>query len=219
MAMLASITDTLTTAVGDHGLVAVFLLMAVDAILPIGGEIVMLFAGVLAAGALQQRATLLGIDLGSGFGAYVALVAAGTIGSLVGGLVGWLIGVRGGQALIERHGRWLHLGPERMARAEGWFEHFGTWAVLVGRLTPLVRSFISIPAGIFRTPFPSYVVLTLLGSLLWCFAFAGAGWALGGSWEKFHHGFRYADYAAVAAVVIGAAVLLGRRRMAVSRAR
>jgi membrane protein DedA with SNARE-associated domain len=210
MAMLASITDTLTTAVGDHGLVAVFLLMAVDAVLPIGGEIVMLFAGVLAAGALQQRATLLGIDLGSGFGAYVALVAAGTIGSLVGGLVGWLIGVRGGQALIERHGRWLHLGPERMARAEGWFEHFGTWAVLVGRLTPLVRSFISIPAGILGSRLGPYAVLTTIASLIWCLVFAGIGWAAGSQWESVHAKLHYLDYAVVVAVIAAVGFLAVR---------
>jgi membrane protein DedA with SNARE-associated domain len=89
--------------------------------------------------------------------------------------------------------------------------------VLLGRLTPVVRSFVSIPAGIFRVPLPRYTVLTLIGSAVWCFAFAGAGWAAGASWESFHSGFRYADVA-VAAFVLGAAGWLGWRLLRTRRA-
>lgn len=210
--MLASLTDTLTNAVGDHGVVAVFLLMAVDAILPIGGEIVMLFAGVLAAGALQQRATLFGVDLGHGLGAYLALVAAGTLGSFVGGLAGWLIGARGGRALLERHGRWLHLGPDRMARAEAWFERFGTWAVLLGRLTPLVRSFIAIPAGVLGSRLAPYAALTILASAIWCVVFAAIGWAAGSQWESVHAKLHYLDDVVVVAVVAVVGVVAVRWR-------
>jgi membrane protein DedA with SNARE-associated domain len=217
--MLASLTDTLTTAVGDHGVVAVFLLMAVDAVLPIGGEIVMLFAGVLAAGALRQRATLLGLDLGRGLGAYLALVAAGTLGSLAGGLAGWLIGARGGRTLLERHGRWLHLGPQRVDRAEAWFARFGTWAVLFGRLTPLVRSFISIPAGVLGSRLGPYAALTLLASAIWCLVFGAIGWAAGSQWESVHAKLHYLDYAVVVgvvAVVAAVAVRWHRTRSAVA---
>jgi membrane protein DedA with SNARE-associated domain len=215
----AGLTSQLTHWIAHQGVYAVFALMACDALLPVGGELIMLYAGVLAAGAVAgESASAFGIHLHSGAESFVVLALAGSLGYLFGAIVGWVIGMRGGRPLVERHGRMLHLGPATLDRAERWFDRHGRSAVFVGRITPVVRSFISIPAGIFRTPFASYVVLTLLGSLLWCFAFAGAGWALGGSWEKFHHGFRYADYAAVAAVVIGAAVLLGRRRMALSRA-
>ena len=74
----------------------------------------------------------------------------------------------------------------------------------------MVRSFISIPAGVFRTPMPIYLPLTLAGSAIWCFGFAAAGWALGGSWESFHQSFRYADYATVVAVVLVVALLIVR---------
>lgn len=84
--------------------------------------------------------------------------------------------------------------------------------MLVGRVTPLVRSFISIPAGVLGSRFASYTLLTFLGSLLWCFGFAGAGWALGSRWETFHHGFRFADYATAALVVTAGAVALWRWR-------
>ena len=81
--------------------------------------------------------------------------------------------------------------------------------MFLGRITPVMRSFISIPAGVFRARFAPYVWLTLLGSAVWCFAFAGAGWAAGASWESFHHAFRFVDYVVALAVVVLAA-LLGR---------
>src|SRR6188472_4479659 len=117
------------------GVYAVFALMAVDALLPVGGELVMLYAGALAAGALAGQApALLGWHPATGLEAYVVLAAAGTLGYLFGSLVGWAIGVRGGRPLLERHGRRLHLKPGNLQRAERWFDRFGLWAVFVGRL-------------------------------------------------------------------------------------
>jgi membrane protein DedA with SNARE-associated domain len=139
---------------------------------------------------------------------YLAIVAAGTIGYLVGSMAGWWIGDRGGRPLLAQHGRWFHLDKGNLDRAERWFYRWEDWAVLVGRLTPVIRSFISIPAGIFGTPFRRYVVLTLIGSAIWCFAFAGAGWAAGASWESFHQGFRFADYVVGAFVVLAAAAIV-----------
>jgi membrane protein DedA with SNARE-associated domain len=201
----------LTDWIADHGVAAVFLLMAVDAVLPAGGELVMLFAGALAAGAVSDsRVTLFGQALTSGLESYVALVAAGTLGYVSGSVIGWLIGVRGGRGLVDRHGGKLHLGPARFAKAERWFARFGPAAVFLGRLTPLVRSFVSIPAGVLRFPFWPYLTLTFAASLLWAVAFASAGWALGDQWEKVHHAFRYADYVAVLAILLLAAVILRR---------
>jgi membrane protein DedA with SNARE-associated domain len=85
--------------------------------------------------------------------------------------------------------------------------------VFLGRITPVVRSFISIPAGVFASPLAPYTLLTLLGSMVWCFAFAGVGWAVADRWESFHRNFRYADYAAVALLLaLAGAALLHRRR-------
>ena len=203
-------TSQLTTWIADHGVYAVFALMAIDAVLPFGGELVMLYAGVVAAGAIAGAdVTILGVHAATGLESYLVLAAAGTLGSLAGALIGWAIGARGGRPLVERRGSWLHLGPERFARAEDWFERYGGRAVFVGRLTPIVRSFISIPAGVLGIPLGIYVALTLLASLIWCFGFAAAGWAAGGTWETIHHDFRYADYAAVAVLLalIAAAIL------------
>ena len=214
--VLASLTGRLTSWIGHHGAYAVFAIMAVDALLPVGGELTMLYAGALAAGAIAgQHPVLLGHQLQTGLESYLVLAAAGTLGYLVGALIGWAIGRWGGHALLERHGRWLHLTPENVERADRWFERHGRAAVFLGRLTPVVRSFISIPAGTLESPLGPYTVLTLAGSAIWCFAFAGAGWALGSSYEQVHHAFRYVDILAVAvagAVAALAALLVLRRR-------
>jgi membrane protein DedA with SNARE-associated domain len=205
-----AVTSQLTTWIADHSVYAVFALMAIDAVLPFGGELVMLYAGVVAAGAIAGAdVTILGIHAATGLESYLVLATAGTLGSLAGALIGWAIGASGGRPLVERHGSRLHLGPRRFARAEDWFERYGGRAVFVGRLTPIVRSFISIPAGVLGIPLGIFVALTLLASLVWCFGFAAAGWAAGGTWETIHHDFRYADYAAVAVVLalIAAAIL------------
>src|SRR5262245_22877877 len=141
-------TAQLTDWIAAHGLVAIFVLMAIDAVLPAGGELVMLFGGALAAGAIA----------GHDGPSLVTVIAAGTLGYLAGSIAGWAIGRVGGTPLIQRHGRWLHLGPERFARAERWFDRYGSAFVLFGRLTPLVRSFVSIPAGVLEYPFGRYVL-------------------------------------------------------------
>jgi membrane protein DedA with SNARE-associated domain len=212
--VLASITGQLTSWIGQHGAYAVFAIMAVDALLPVGGELTMLFAGALAAGAIAgEHPVLLGHTMQTGLESYVVLSIAGTVGYLVGALVGWAIGVWGGHALLERHGRWLHVTPDNLDRAERWFDRHGRAAVFLGRLTPVVRSFISIPAGALESPLGAYTALTLAGSAIWCFGFAGAGWALGSSYESVHHAFRYVDVLAVAgvAVVLVAGLILHRR--------
>ena len=205
---IAGVTAVLTDLVSQHGVLAVFALMAVDALLPVGGELIMLLAGALAAGAIGQGAA----GVGTGATAYVALASAGTFGYLAGAVIGWAVGRRGGRELIARHGRWLHLGPRRMRDAEAWFDRHGRSAILLGRLTPLVRSFVSVPAGVLGAPLGPYVALTALGSAIWCCAFAAAGWALGANWETLHSAFRYVDVVAVAAVVAAATWLTLRRR-------
>src|SRR5689334_8449422 len=104
-------TTQLTNWVADHGLLAVFVLMAIDAVLPAGGELVMLFGGALAAGAIAGHT---GPSL-------IAIILAGTLGYLSGSLVGWAIGRAGGRPLVDRYGKWFHLSPQRFERAEHWF--------------------------------------------------------------------------------------------------
>ncbi len=210
--LLASLSSSLTTFVRDHGLTAVFVLMLVDAVFPAASELVMVVGGALAAGAFGVSVSLFGTQIAAGFWSYAAIALAGTIGYLLGGILGWGIGLYGGRPLLEKHGRWFHLSPANFARAERWFEEKGDWAVFVGRITPVVRSFVSIPAGVFRIDFWRYTVLTAIGSALWCFAFAGAGWAAGRSYERFHQDFRYVEYLVVAGLLAGAVYLVVRLR-------
>jgi membrane protein DedA with SNARE-associated domain len=202
--VLTDITDAVTSAIGDYGLYAVFVLMLVDAVFPTASEVVMVYGGAVASGAFAgQDVVLFGSTIDEGVPAYVAIALAGTIGYTIGSAIGWLIGLYGGRPYLERHGRWLHLDKEKLDRAERWFERWEDWAVFLGRLTPVVRSFVSIPAGVMETPFVRYILLTLAGSAIWCFAFAGAGYLAGDNWEDFHHAFRFADYLVAAAVIGG----------------
>jgi membrane protein DedA with SNARE-associated domain len=217
--VLTEVTDAVTSAIGDYGLYAVFLLMLVDAVLPAASEVVMVYGGAVASGAFAgQDVVFFGSTIEEGFPAYLAIALAGTIGYTIGSILGWALGLYGGRPYLERHGRWLHLDERKLDRAEQWFERWEDWAVFLGRLTPVVRSFVSIPAGVMETPIVRYTLLTLAGSAIWCFAFAGAGYLAGESWEDFHHAFRYLDYVVAAAIVGGAAWLvlrwLRRRRAA-----
>ena len=150
----------MTSWLAHYGVFAIFILMMIDAVFPAASELVMLYGGALASGALTHEVDVLGWQV-TGFAAYLAVVLAGVLGYQLGSIGGWWIGNRGGLPFLERHGRWLHLTPERLERAERWFERWDGWAVLVGRLTPVARSFISIPAGVFEMPFGRYNVLTL----------------------------------------------------------
>ncbi|MHB8642375.1 MAG: DedA family protein [Gaiellaceae bacterium] len=210
--LLASLTSSVTSYVRDHGLEAVFLLMLVDAVFPAASELVMVVGGALAAGAFGGNVSLFGTHLSHGLWAFVAVALAGTFGYLVGAIAGWAIGRYGGRPLLETHGRWFHLSSEQLDRAERWFDRWQGWAVLLGRLTPLVRSFVSIPAGIFRVGLGRYTVLTVVGSAIWAFALAGVGWGVGSSYDSFNKGFEVVEIALVAGLLLLAAYWVLRRR-------
>jgi membrane protein DedA with SNARE-associated domain len=202
---------SITSQVGDHGLAAVFVLMAIAAVLPIGSELVMLYGGAIASGALG---TSLGHGIPHGFWSYVSIVIAGVLGNTVGAAGGWAIGDYGGHPLLARHGRWLHVTPERLEGAERWFDRFGERAAAVGFAAPIVRSFVAIPAGIFELPLRRLVLSAIVGSTVFCAALGGAGWALGKSYSRVHHDLRYAEIAIVAGVFLLIAYLVLRRRRA-----
>jgi membrane protein DedA with SNARE-associated domain len=209
--ILSELSELITSTIGDYGLYAVFLLMLIDAVLPAASELVMVYGGAVAAGAFaNQKVVLFGYTLEEGLPAYVAMALAGTIGYTIGSIGGWAIGLYGGRPYLERHGRWLHLDEAKLDRAERWFARWDSWAVFLGRLTPVVRSFVSVPAGVMESPLVRYTLLTLAGSAIWCFAFAGAGYFAGDRWEDFHHAFRYIEYVVAAVIVAGMAWLVVR---------
>src|SRR5919201_460111 len=169
---VAGVTSTLTSLIGDHGVYAVFLLMIVAAVLPAASELTMLYAGAVASGAFADaHVVLFGSRLHSHAAAYVVIAVAGLLGNLVGAVGGWLIGTYA-EPWLERRGRLLHVTPERLRRARRWFDRFGGVAVPVGFMTPGVRSFVAIPAGIGRMPLGRFLVYAFVGCAVFCFGLA-----------------------------------------------
>ena len=209
--MLASISETLVNEtshfVREAGLPGIFALMAISsACIPIPSEVVMLFAGFAVADPSQSAShhhlTMVGI------------VLAGLLGSMVGSWVTYAVGRGGRLELLERHGGKLHMGPAQIARADEWFQRHGEMAVLFGRVIPVVRAFVSLPAGIAKMPLGRFTAFSLIGTLPWVIGLALAGHALGGDWTSVRKGFEYVDYVVVAIVVVGIAYTIVRRHRA-----
>lgn len=208
MLLLASVTETVVNAawhfVRDAGLPGIFVLMALSsACIPVPSEVVMLFAGFVVADPAQSHShhhlTMTGI------------VLAGLIGTMAGSWIAYAVGRGGRLELLERHGAKVHMGPAQIERAERWFQRYGEPAVLWGRIVPLIRAFVSLPAGVARMPFWRFTVLSLIGSAPWVLALAFAGYEVGGEWTHIREGFQYVDYVIVALIVIGV-VYVGLRR-------
>jgi membrane protein DedA with SNARE-associated domain len=210
MLVVASISESLfnlaSEFVGETGLAAVFLLMVAEsACIPIPSEATMLFAGFAVtnpAVASNHHLTLLGI------------VLAGVLGNLIGSWIAYGVGRLGRLELIERHGHWLHLKPSHIAWADRWFQRYGAPAVFFSRMLPIIRTFISLPAGVAKMPFGRFTLLTLAGCVPWVLGLALAGEALGSEWKDARSAFEYIDYAVVVLVVLAIvnAVIRGRRR-------
>jgi membrane protein DedA with SNARE-associated domain len=210
------VTSFVSTFVGNHGLVAVFALMTIAAVLPAASELTMLYGGALASGAIAGHVVLGSHRFGSGLSAYLAVVVSGLLGNLLGSVVGWYAGRRGGQPLLERYGRFIHVTPARIGRAERWFERFEGVAVPLGFATPLVRSFVAIPAGMFEVSLRRFLPSALAGIAVFAFALAGIGWAVGASWHAARHDVDYLEIAVVVIVVALVAWLIVRSRRSIS---
>jgi membrane protein DedA with SNARE-associated domain len=209
MLVVASISESLfnlaSEFVGETGLVAVFLLMVAEsACIPIPSEATMLFAGFAVANPSQAAAhhhlTLFGI------------VAAGVLGNLIGSWIAYGVGRFGRIELIERHGHWLHVKPSHIEWADRWFQRYGGPAVFFSRMLPIIRTFISLPAGVAKMPFGRFTLYTLAGCIPWVLGLALAGEALGSEWENARKYFEYVDYAVVVLVVAAIVYAVARRR-------
>jgi membrane protein DedA with SNARE-associated domain len=204
---------SITSFVGSHGVYAVFLLMLAAALVPAASELVMVYAGAVAGGAFASaHVVLFGHRIDRPSWAYVTMAATGVIANTLGCLAGWGLGVYGGRPLLERYGRWLHVTPARVERAERWFDRFGVLAVPLGLTTPLVRSFVALPAGIARMPLRRFAPLALIGCIPFCFGLAAGGWALGSGYGRLHHDFNYVSIAIGVAVVALIGYLIVRKR-------
>jgi membrane protein DedA with SNARE-associated domain len=149
----------------------------------------------------------------------VVVIVLATLGELVGSFVGWGIGRYGGRPLIERLGRFVLLTTADLDRTERWFTKRGESAVFVGRILPVVRTFISLPAGVAEMPPLRFGLATLGGSLLWCTAIGVTGYELGHKWNELTKGFSAAGYVLVAVIVIVVALFIVHRWQAVRKER
>jgi membrane protein DedA with SNARE-associated domain len=201
MLLLASITEPIvnvcTDFIGSAGLPAVFLLMTLEsACIPVPSEGIMLFAGFSVS---NGDLTLFGI------------VAAGVLGNIFGSSLAYAVGYYGRLELLERH-RIFHINPKHLAWTERWFDRYGSATVFFTRMLPIVRTFISLPAGVARMPFWRFLALTAAGCIPWVLALALIGRAAGDNWEDYKHYLEYLDYVSALAIVVGIAYLLIRRR-------
>jgi membrane protein DedA with SNARE-associated domain len=199
---IAAITDRLVdfavNVVGDLGLGGVFVLMLLEsACIPVPSEATMLFAG---------------FNVDKGEYSLVAAVAVGVAGNLIGSWIAYAVGYYGRVEWLEKHGRKVHIKPEHLAWADRWFERWGAPTVFFTRMLPIIRTFISLPAGVARMPFWRFTMLTLLGCIPWVFLLAFIGKQAGASWKDWKNSLHYVDYAVVALVVIGAVWLFLRAR-------
>lgn len=168
--MLSRATEAARDAVTTLGYPGIFAAMLVECLFPpIPSEVVLPLAG---------------FEVDAGDLNFALVVLSATLGSIAGALILYAIGRYGGRPAVLRYGRVLRVGPEDLARAERWFSRWGDWVVLFSRLVPLVRSVVSVPAGVMRMSVLRFTVLTAIGSLVWNLLLVRAGYQLGANWGE-----------------------------------
>jgi membrane protein DedA with SNARE-associated domain len=192
------VVDFATNVIGDLGLAGIFILMLLDsACIPTSSEAIMLFAG---------------FEVSDGRFTMFEIVTAGVLGNLVGSWIAYGIGYYGRVELLEKHGKWLHITPKHLAWADRWFERYGGPTVFFSRMLPVIRTFISLPAGVARMPFWRFTALSIAGIIPWVLAFGLVGEQVGDRWDEWQQSLHYADYVILAAIAGGVIYLLIRRR-------
>jgi membrane protein DedA with SNARE-associated domain len=198
----ASITDPLVQfavdVVDKSGLPGIFgLMLAESACIPIPSEATMLFAG---------------FNVAEGRFSLFAVVLVGTLANLVGSWIAYAVGYYGRIDILEKHGAKLHIKPKHLKWADDWFERYGDATVFFSRMLPIIRTFISLPAGVAKMPFWRFSALTFLGCLPWVFLLTFIGKQVGDRWETWKDKLHYVDYAVAAAIVLGIVYLVVRAR-------
>jgi Uncharacterized membrane-associated protein len=196
-AVTDKLVDFATNLIGDAGYAGVFVLMTLEsALIPIPSEATMLFAGFKVD---DGTLTLFGI------------VAAGVAGNVVGSWIAYAIGYYGRLELLERH-RVFHVNKRHLDWAEDWFTRHGDATVFFSRMLPIIRTFISLPAGIARMPFWRFTWLTLAGCIPWVLALGLLGKQVGSNWHKWKDHLQYLDYAVLVAIIALVVWALIKRR-------
>jgi len=191
------IVDVATEFIGSAGVAAVFLLMTLEsACIPVPSEAIMLFAGFSVS---KGELTLVGI------------VIAGVLGNLVGSWIAYAVGYYGRLDLLDKN-KLIHINQKHLKWADDWFARYGSATVFFSRMLPIIRTFISLPAGVARMPFWRFTAFTLAGCVPWVLALALVGEAVGDNWEDWRHKLGYLDYVVLAAIVAGIVYLIVKRR-------
>jgi LPXTG-motif cell wall-anchored protein len=186
--------------VGEHGYTAIFLLMlAESACIPFPSEVTMLVGGWYT---VTSETPL----------SFFWVGAAGVAGNLVGSWVAYAVGRTTGRALLDRYGRYVLIRSHDIDRAEAWWDRYGEAATFFSRLLPVVRTFISLPAGVAKMPFGKFTLYTFLGVIPWTYALTWAGVAVGANWERVAHLFDLPTYLIGGALILAAAAWYRRKR-------
>ncbi len=187
--ILATITAFITGTISASGYLGIVLLMGIEsACVPLPSEVIMPFSGYLVS---QGRFNLWLTGL------------AGAVGCVVGSAAAYWVGYYGGRPLVHRYRRYLLISARDLRRADSWFDRYGDATVFFSRLLPVVRTFISLPAGIARMRFGRFCVYTFLGSFPWCLALAYLGERMGRHWESLRTYFHDLDYVILGLLVLG----------------
>jgi membrane protein DedA with SNARE-associated domain len=200
--VFASLTDPIVEFAVDvidaMGLPGIFILMVAEsACIPIPSETTFLFAG---------------FNVARGEYSTFAVVATGTFANVVGSWIAYAVGYYGRVDILEKHGKKLHVKPSHLKWADDWFAKYGAATVFFTRMLPIVRTFISLPAGVARMPFWRFTILTTLGCIPWILMLTLIGKAVGENWEQWKDSLHYVDYAVAASIVLGALWLYVRYR-------
>jgi membrane protein DedA with SNARE-associated domain len=199
------LTDALSNIVATYGLVAVFVLMVAESCgIPFPSEVVMPTGGLLAAtGHIQEG--------------LVAVIVAGALANLVGSLIAYGVAARFGEPLLLGPGRYVGIRRHHLELADGWFRRWGLLAVFIGRVLPVIRTYISFPAGLARIDVPKFSVLTFIGALPWCAALALVGYVLGRNYERISGPVEKIAIVIAVLVAVGVVVWYVRGRREASR--
>jgi len=185
--LLAFLSSFIINLISDWGYGGVFILMALEsALIPIPSEIIMPFAGFL---------------VWEGTFSFAAVVFWGAFGNLIGSIAAYFLGFYGGRPLIKKYGKYILISSEEIDGAEKWFKKYGNFSIFFSRLLPVVRTFISLPAGVARMPFWKFSLYTFLGSLPWAFILTYLGIISGENWKNLENYFRKFDWLIIIVII------------------
>ncbi len=194
---MAGIVETVSEfaiyLIQNLGYWGVFIGMTLEsACIPIPSEVIMPLAGFVA---YEGKMSLIGITI------------VGAVGNLFGSLIAYYVGLKGGKPFLEKYGKYVLISHKRLEMAHAWFDRYGHEAVLISRVLPIIRTFISLPAGIAEMDIKKFITYTFLGSLPWCFALGYIGVMLGPNWSIIEKYFRYMDIIVVVGVIVAVVYL------------